>query len=309
MRVTHRMLVRTALRDLQNSTQRLGKYQEQLSTGKRIHRPSDDPFAVDRALSFRSELQALETSKSNIDLSRDWIDATDVTLSSMTDIIIRARNVATRGAEDSVGEEGRFALAQEAAQLLGSAIQAANTSSQERYLFAGYKVDDIPFVGLDSGGNPVSDPMSIASVQYNGDGGNIIREVEPGVTLQVNFNGQEAWLDPANTSSVFSGLLALRDALLSQDGNGIRDALDTLDGSIELLGQARAVAGARNQRLDLASDKLDSITLGLESLLSKTEDADIAEAAVNFSQEEALYKASLQVNARILPVSLLDYLR
>ncbi|MGQ9552840.1 MAG: flagellar hook-associated protein FlgL [Anaerolineae bacterium] len=309
MRVTNQMLVRTALRDLQSSMQTLGIYQEQLSSGKRLHRPSDDPFAVERALSFRSELQALEVCKENIDLSRDWLNAGDITLEKMIDVLTRARSAGVRGADDSVGAAARQALANEVAQLLGSALQAANTSSQGRYLFAGYKINRVPFTGMDASSNPTNDAAQIASVVYNGDNGIIVREVEPGVNLEINLTGNEPWLNPTQDGSVFSVLIDLRDALAADDSGAISAAVSKLDECMDLTGQARATTGAKIQRLDLADEKLDSISLGLEELLSKAEDVDMAEAVVHYSQQETVYQAALKVNARVLPMSLLDYLR
>ena len=309
MRVTNQMLVRTALRDLQSSMQALGIYQEQLSSGKRLHRPSDDPFAVERALSFRSELQALEVCKENIDLSRDWLNAGDITLEKMIDVLTRARSAGVRGADDSVGAAARQALANEVAQLLGSALQAANTSSQGRYLFAGYKINRVPFTGIDASSNPTNDAAQIASVVYNGDNGIIVREVEPGVNLEINLTGNEPWLNPTQDGSVFSVLIGLRDALAADDSGAISAAVSKLDECMDLTGQARATTGAKIQRLDLADEKLDSISLGLEELLSKAEDVDMAEAVVHYSQQETVYQAALKVNARVLPMSLLDYLR
>lgn len=311
MRITHRMLVRTALRDLSNSTQRLGKYMEQLSSGKRIRRPSDDPFAVARVLDFRSELQALEVSKRNIALGRDWLGAMEATIDKTNDMLIRAKGVALRGSDDSVGQEARQAMAAEAAQLLGSALQSANTGSQGHYLFAGYKISQVPFTGLDAGGNATEDPDSIVQVVYHGDNGSIVREVEPGVTMEINLTGEEPWLnpDPANAGSMFNIIIDLRDALAAGDADAVRQAADRLDGAITNVTRARGVVGAKLQRLTLAEDKLASVTLGLEDLISQTENVDMAEAMVNYSQQEAMHRAALQANSKSLPVSLLDFLR
>jgi len=308
MRVTHRMIVRTALRDMQNNMRSMASLQEQLSSGKRLHRPSDDPFAVERALNFRSELQALESSKRNIDLSLDWLNSGDAIMEQIGDIVIRARSVGLRGADDTVGSAARQALAAETSEMIGSMLQAANTSTQGRYYFSGYQIDRISFTGLDAGGNPTDDPGAIASVVYNGDNGAIVREVEPGVSLKINLTGNEPWLDPTQSDSIWAVLIDLRDSLQADDSAGARDALARMDSAMDRASQARAVIGAKVQRLEQAQSKLDSMTLGLEELLSKTENVDMAEAVVNYSQQEAIYQASLRVNSRILPMSLLDYL-
>ncbi|MGI6207296.1 MAG: flagellar hook-associated protein FlgL [Anaerolineae bacterium] len=309
MRITHRMLVRTALDDLRSGMARMARYQEQLATGKAIHRPSDDPFGIQRSIRFRSELQALEVCQRNIGLAKDWVNATDVALEKLTDVLISAQNLALRGADDSVGTEARQAAGMEAAQLLGSALQCANSGGYGRYLFAGYKIDRPPFVGLDAASNPTEDPAEIVAVQYKGDAGEIERELEPGVSLRINIDGQVPWLDPSNPDSVFPLLIDLRDALCSGDGDAVRAVLGRFEDVLQTVTTAWATVGAKAQRLTMAQDKLEAVSLGLKELLSKTEDVDMAEAVVNSSQAAAVQQAALQVNARILPVSLLDYLR
>jgi flagellar hook-associated protein 3 FlgL len=309
MRITQQMLVRGALRDLNDSSQILAKLQSQLSSGKAIQTPSDDPFGTERALRFRQEIQALSVCRENMDLSKDWLNAADTTLSKVTDMLVQARAIGMRGADDAIGQEARAALAAQVSEMLGSMLQSANSTSQGHYLFAGYKIDTMPFTGLDASGNATSDPSKIVSVQYNGDDGSIVRELEPGVDMQVNMTGKETWLDPTQPNSVFSAMIALRDGLAAGDGDAVRSALTRIDRCSDLLGEARAVIGAKTQRLDLAADKVDTIVLGLKSLLSKTEDTDMAQAIVNYQQQNAVHQAALQVNARLLPMSLLDYLR
>ena len=308
MRVTHNMLMQTALRDIRNSMAGLSRFQEQVASGKKLSRPSDDPFAVERALAFRAELRALEACRRNIELADDWLSATDTTLEKLSDIVVRARNVGIRGADDSLDAQARGALAAEAAQLLGSALQAVNTTVQGRFLFAGYRSDEPPFVGLDNAGQPTQNPQAIASIQYVGDDGAMIRALEPGVTLTINITGAEPWLDPAEPGSLLNVLLQLRDALQANDTGAVRAALDQLDSALTSALEARAAVGAKLQRLTLAKDKLDAISLGLQELLSKTEDTDIAEAMMHFTQQETMYRAALQAAARVLPMSLLDYL-
>jgi len=132
--------------------------------------------------------------------------------------------------------------------------------------------------------------------------------------MGINFTGApgaggEEWLDPTHTNSVFAVLTDLRDALAADNSIAIAGVVGRLDDCMDLTGQARAATGAKVQRLDLASDKLDSVALGLQELLSRTEDVDAAEAVMNLTQQEAIHQAALQVSSRVLPMSLLDYLR
>ena len=309
MRVTHQTLVRAALSDLGKSAAAMAKYQQQLSSGKRISVASDDPFGTERALGFRASISSLEQARRGISMSANWLNATDSTLDTISEVLVRARVLAVEGSSDASGSDAATAMSAEAAQLLGSALEAANTSSSGWYLFAGFQVDTPPFEGIDSGGNVTSDPAAVVSVVYNGDGGQIVRDVEPGVNMTINITGTDPWLDPAQDGSVFSTLADLRGALAANDTDAVRETIDRLDDLVSQCSRQRGIAGAKLQRISLADDKLASMSIGLESLLSETEDADMAEAMVNFSQQEAVYNAALKVNSQILPMSLLDYLQ
>jgi flagellar hook-associated protein 3 FlgL len=309
VRITHQTLVRAALSDLRKSAAKMAKYQQEMSSGQRITTASDDPFGAEKALGFRASISSLEQAKRGIAQSEDWLNATDSTLDTMSDVLVRARSLALQGSSDASGGEATTAMSSEAAQLLGSALEAADTSSGDWYLFSGFQVDTVPFEGLDAGGAVTSDPTAMVAVRYNGDGGQIVRDVEPGVDMTINVTGTDAWLDPTKAASVFSTLTDLRDALGANDTEAVRNTIDRLDDLISQCSRQRGIAGAKLQRLSLADDKLSSMTIGLKSLLSKTEDADMAEAVVNYSQAEAVYNASLKVNSQILPQSLFDYLR
>ncbi|MHB0874956.1 MAG: flagellar hook-associated protein FlgL [Anaerolineae bacterium] len=309
MRVTHQTLVRAALGDLAKSAAAMAGYQRQLSSGKRINIASDDPFGAERALGFRASIGSLEQAQRGIAQSENWLNATDATLDTLNEVLVRARVVAIEGSSDSSGSDATTAMSAEAAQLLGSALESANTSSGGWYLFAGFQVDTPPFEGLDSGGNVTSDPEDMVSVRYNGDGGQIVRDIEPGVNMTINISGADGWLDPAAATSVFATMIDLRDALGANDSDAVLGTVDRLDDLISQCSRQRGIVGAKLQRLSLADDKLTSMSIGLKSLLSQTEDADMAEAMVNYSQQEAIYNAALKVNSQILPMSLFNYLQ
>jgi len=309
MRVTHKTLIRDALQDLQSAATSMAKYQMQLSSGKSIQKPSDDPFGTERSLNLRSSIAAIEQAQRNIASSEDWLNATDSSMGHFSDILTEARSIAVRGASDSAGADANATFAKVVSELIASAIQAGNSSSGGWYLFAGSQVDEVAFEGLDAGGNVTSDPEAMGSVRYTGDDGTIQREVEPGVEMTINTTGSEAWLDPGDSGSVFATLIRLRDALATNDSDAVLATIGDLDNLISQCSLQQGVVGAKLQRLTLANDKLSAMSVSLQSLLSQTEDADMAEATVYFSQQQVCYQAALKVNSQILTVSLFDYLR
>ena len=88
-------------------------------------------------------------------------------------------------------------------------------------------------------------------------------------------------------------------------GNADMDAIDSM---LDQLSSARAEAGASANRLTTLDSRLKDTELNVQSLLSKTEDADMAKTMVDFSQQQAVYQAALQAGAKIIKPTLLDFL-
>src|SRR4051812_22397076 len=98
MRVTHRMVSDTTIRNMRNNLSRLDDLQNSITTGKRITRPSDDPAGTARALGYASDLAAGEGYLRTIDGSMSWLNATDSALGGAGDLLQRARELAVQGA-------------------------------------------------------------------------------------------------------------------------------------------------------------------------------------------------------------------
>ena len=293
MRVSERFLSEAALRHMLDSMQRMGKYQDQISSGKRIRRPEDDPVAVARALNFRSGLASVAQSLRNIDASTNWLNATDTALQSLVDVTQQAQRLTLAGANDALSQDERQALASQVEELFEQLVQIGNSRYQGRYLFSGFKTDTAPF-SVD--GQPPS------QVNYHGDQGQMVHEIEPGITMTVNLIGEDVFMD------LFSTLISLRDALRTGSGEDIAPFKDDLDAALTSALDTRAALGAKINRLQNTTTRLHEVETDLAGFLSQAEDLDIAEAILKFSAEEYTYQAALAVNARILRTSLIDFL-
>ena len=90
-RVTNSMITRSLLSDLNDVTARLVQTQQKLSSGKELTRPSDNPFAVSRAIALRGSLEATRQYQRNTLEAKAWTDTTEVALARITDSVQRAR--------------------------------------------------------------------------------------------------------------------------------------------------------------------------------------------------------------------------
>jgi flagellar hook-associated protein 3 FlgL len=302
-RITNGMLQRTVLSDLQAASEKLSRTQQQLSSGKQLTRPSDDPFATSRALLYRNELEAGSQYKRNIDDANAWQTTTDSALSQISDFAQRARELVVQAANGASGQVAKDAIATEIDQLIESVKSEANTQYAGRYVFGGSQTSSPPYkAGADD--------------TYYGDQSALGREIGPGVSVQLNVDGL-ASVGGVNAGGTNTGLIgALRQ--IAGDLRGVAPGdptrlsngdLNLLDKSLDQLMNQRAIVGARSNRLDSAASRLDEITQATTQLLSNTEDVDMAKAYTDYSQQAAVYQAALKSGASLIQPSLLDLLR
>jgi flagellar hook-associated protein 3 FlgL len=289
------MMMRSMLGDIEAAGERLSRTQEKLSSGRELTKPSDDPTAVGQALQMRSDLAANQQYQRNVDDATSWQQATDDALGQISDLVMRARELVLHGANEGTGTTGRAADASELNQIIEAIKSEANTQYAGRYIFAGSATQKLPYAaGTDD--------------TYYGDTATMKREIGPGVLVDVNTTGSSVVGD-AN-----GGLLkALRGALDDlQNGNttnlqnGDLTAIDTASDTIL---NARTIVGARQQRLDIATGRLQQLEQVSTGLLSNVEDADMAKTLVNYSQQQAVYQAALRAGAQLIQPSLMDFLR
>jgi len=98
MRITDRLLVDNILGNIQRNESRLSAIQDQVSTGRRISMPSDDPTGAVRSLTLRSNDGETQQSQQNLDLADAWLNATDSALQDVNGVVQRARELAVQGA-------------------------------------------------------------------------------------------------------------------------------------------------------------------------------------------------------------------
>jgi flagellar hook-associated protein 3 FlgL len=301
-RITTQMIAHRSLVDLTQSYDRLSTTQEQLSSGKRINLPSDDPYGAGHAVELSGELAGLSTYSRNVDDGTAWTQATDGALMNMQNITQRARELLVEAGNDTTGQAGRNDTAAEIDQLTDALKQEANTQYAGQYVFAGTATTTAPYTigGADT---------------YNGNTGTISRQIGPGSSIQVNSDISSV-LGSGQSAADGKLLATLRD--ISQhlrggttaDANALRTTdLANLDSNLDALSTLQANVGATENRLALAASRISDLQISTTKLLSDTQDVDFAKAATDYSTEQASYTAALRASANIIQSSLLDFLK
>ncbi len=129
----------------------------------------------------------------------------------------------------------------------------------------------------------------------------------------VDISGQNATassLGLGSTKSLFSTIMDLRDNMLRCDDWAVSNInIPQIDEAIERILNIHTVVGAKSNRVDATKNKIESINLNLKTMLSNVEDIDMTEAIIQMTEWETTYQASLQVGARLMQTSLLDFIR
>jgi flagellar hook-associated protein 3 FlgL len=305
-RITHGMMTRNVLADLNSVSTRLSKTQQKIASSKEISRPSDDPFDASRAMALRQSLAATRQQQRNAEDATGWQDATEQALGEITDLVHRARELVVRGATDSSDAQDRISIATELEQIIESVKQNANATYRGSYLFAGTKTDTAPYqqgaVDAYAGDEAGLDPLIPG----------VLREIGPGVTMPINTVAREFLGDGAAAADgkLLDTLRGAVTALRADDAATLRDTqLGKLDANLDTLLEARARNGARTNRLDSALSRLSEVEESTVKQLSQTEDADIAKTLIDFNSQQAAYQSALRAGASLVQSSLLDFLR
>ena len=155
-----------------------------------------------------------------------------------------------------------------------------------------------------------TDPSVPTNDAYAGDSANQLREIGPGVTMVVNVHGDEVLGGATGATGNMLGVMRdIATHLRSGDTATLgSDDLKGIQGQIDNLLSVQSRVGAGMNRLETASGRLQEIEESTMSMLSNTEDADMAETLVNFSTQQAVYQSALNAGARIVQTSLLDFL-
>jgi flagellar hook-associated protein 3 FlgL len=294
---------------------RLLGLQAKLATGQNIKNTSDDVINSTRLQQLQDTLADDDQYRRNIDHMLGELNTADVTMTDMVQLAQRARELAVQAGTDTLGANNLTAMAKEVDQLLEQAIQLGNTKYNQRFLFAGFAGQTVPFART---GNNVAfnATPSTAVPGYQRPG-----EVATGATVPINTNGAQllgtvttatSGTPPVESVTGGSGfirsLMGLKLAMEQNDKNAVRSHIGTVDTSLNEITTLQADVGARVNRLTLTKDRLDSRNVVLRSEMSGIQDVDIAKTSSELAYQQTLYQASLKINSDILKNSLLNYL-
>lgn len=295
MRVSTPGLTSRLLAQIAVSQQRLQEVQEQVSTGRRINRPSDDPFGTSRVMIAKTRLDASAQYERNIQIAGIDLGVSESALASVNTVLQRGVELAVQAGNASLDATSRTQIAFEIDRMVEELVSVGNTTHAGRYIFGGHQTTAPPFAP-DVPGNPTT-------VNYSGDGGAIQREISPAERLDVNIPGDQLF------NGVFNALITFRDNLRANNVPGLQTDAAAFGSQIDRVLQYRGDIGSKMRRIELAGNRLQDENLQLKTMIGELEDADFVESVSQLQIRDSALQAALAAVGKSLNMSLLDFLR
>ena len=287
MRVANKSVFDVTKFQLANISEELNKANRIVSTGKRINELSDDPVGITQALNLKVTLSNIEQLKRNISFGNSWLTASESALNQTQDIISDMKALAVEMANSTKDASQRSSAAQIVENMLEEIVALANTDVGGRYIFAGTKTDTAPF---DQSGT------------YNGNNSPFSVKISNDSNIAVGSDGQTVF------GTLFTTLNTFKTALENDDVNGIQAAITNLDTDFDTITSKISDVGSKMLRMEVKDNLLQNLTISNTERLSAIEDADFAKAIMDLKTVEFTYQAALSSSAKVLTLSLVDYL-
>ena len=330
MRITSGMMKNNYLNGMATNLNNMQTLNKQLTSGKEISRPSDNPYKVARSMQLNTDINTNKQYNENIKDTINWLNTTDTALGQVTNVIQRVRELMVSSGNASYGSNEQKAISDEINQRIEEVAQILNSNFDGKYVFGGTKTSSKPLGSdtdgitgntylyfVDKSGNKLDleDTSTYTKNQLEMLGTKMDVEISQGVEMEYNVTAKEVLIckddngKQVNLMNLLSDITSnLKSSNSADRVKVIGENLADIDSIVSNLLKLRAEVGAKQNRMDSAQTKNEDENYNMTDILSKTEDIDFTEKTIEFTVAQTVYQASLQICAQVLPKSLLDYL-
>jgi flagellar hook-associated protein 3 FlgL len=302
MKVSTSMFFDRASAQLANVQGNLAKTQEQLSTGKQITKPSDEPDKASLVTRLESEIARQKSYQESIKAIEIRRKAEETALNSTSDVMFRMKELSVQAANDTLGAADRKTIALEMTELRNQILSLANSQdSNGNYLFAGSRVSQMPF-----------SPDAKGVIVYKGDQARMV----VGVGDNRRIPGSDAFTNVVRDDGkggrvgigFFQAMGDLIEAVKSSNRVAIQRGISEIDTLQQGLSDATAQVGTDLNVVDSQNNVLDEITLRLKTTMSDIQDLDYTEAITKMNKDQLALEAAQSSFAKISKLSLFNYI-
>ncbi|MCG7433834.1 flagellar hook-associated protein FlgL [Lysinibacillus fusiformis] len=300
MRVTQSMLSSNMLRNLNISYGKMSKLQDQINSGSKITRPSDDPVIAVKGMGNRRDLAKVEQYTRNMITAGSWLDSTDESLNQVGEQMKRVRELVIQAATDSNTSEDRDKIKKEIDQIRQQLQDVGNTNIGGSYIFSGTRTNEPLFIG--GAINPNTNQESVKV------------EIYDGIQLSVNTPGKDLFNNIDDMMGKISDLLGdptktgaeIGDMLGGVSSSSTDDDITAMHNKVLA---AQADIGARQNRVEMMENRLGIREVSVTKQLRDNESVDYAKAITEMVTHESIHQAALSVGSKIIQQTLVDFIR
>jgi flagellar hook-associated protein 3 FlgL len=304
MRISTSWAQQTAVNSLLDQQSRLQRTQMQLSTGKNILTPADDPTSAALILDLNQNIKQTEQYQSTINTARQRLGLEDGVLQNATEVLHKIKELGVQGLNATNSPSDRVIIATEMESLNEHLVSLANTKNANgEYLFSGFKSATPAFSkntvtgGYTYAGDSNQRTLQIGENRQIADG-------DPGTNV---FGTPTNSLPAAGSSvNIFEAIGRFAADMKSNTPNSA--SLDDISSALNKILTVEASVGARINALDNQEEINADFVLNMKTVLSATEDLDYAEAISKFNQQTVSLQAAQQAFTQVKKLSLFNYL-
>ncbi|MEK5230800.1 flagellar hook-associated protein FlgL [Lysinibacillus sp. FSL K6-0232] len=306
MRVTQSMLSSNMLRNLNTSYSKMSKYQDMLTSGMKITRPSDDPVVAVKGMGYRVDLDRNAQYQRNLREANTWLDTTDEALDQVGSALKRVKELIVQAANDTNTADDRQKINAEMEQLREQLRDIANTRAGDNYIFSGTHTNEPLYIDKTGPQNPAVSTGRDKSIEIN---------VFDGISMNINTSGADLFENVDAFMSQVNTLLqsgATGEEISGALGLDITDGVNTIPGLDSVYADTltlRAEVGARQNRVELMENRLEIQEVNVTKQMSANESTDYAKTITDMVTQDSIHQAALSVGARIIQQTLVDFIR
>jgi flagellar hook-associated protein 3 FlgL len=300
MRITTQMMYAQFNANLQITADSLYKANEQIATGKKLNRPSDDPAAVSGITYEKAQLSTFAGYQDAISSASLLLNATNSALDNLHSLIVNAKQIGANATSPSPQDIATFATMIN--NVINSTIGVANTKVGDKYIFSGYGTDQ-PAVNTTTGTLTLTATNNLISTQIN-----------TGVSVNVNVTaaGLISSAAPLNNTTIIGAMNLLRNAILASDQTGIQNSLAALDTLSASVLSSQSDIGVRQNRISLEKQYLASRDADVTNSVSDKlmlSDVETAKMITDVQQKQTSLQSLRSISSGFLQTSLFDFLK
>jgi flagellar hook-associated protein 3 FlgL len=288
------MNFRSFLKNVDDIRVRLYKRTLEVSSGKKLRNPSEDPVGSSRVLRIRDSMSRINQYYRNIHHASTHLASTSEALNALQNMIHSVSEKAAYGLNGLHSQESREAIATDLEGLAKNMLRLSEASIDGKRIFSGSQVLTDPY-RLEDG-----------AYVYQGDDAELMVEVAEGLKIQTNIPGADVFSGAG--SDIINTVMRMAQYLRAGDLDAMGALLSNVNQATRAVDVARTIVGQNMNQLDTTKSRHDQQLFNLTAEIAGIEDADLAESISGMVQNETALRAALNAGARIQQSSLFDIL-